>query len=71
MSKQSLAAAFDTLDDEAKTALTTATTRVKSFHERQVQEIWQYEDELGKRLRRLIVLLFMCQVVWHLNLHRS
>lgn len=50
LSKESLAEAFATLDDEAKTALTTATTRVKDFHQRQVQETWQYEDELGNRL---------------------
>lgn len=50
LSKASLAEAFDTLDDEAKTALTTATIRVKDFHQNQVQETWQYEDELGNRL---------------------
>lgn len=50
LSKASLAEAFDTLDDEAKTALTTATIRVKDFHKNQVQETWQYEDELGNRL---------------------
>ncbi len=50
LSKQSLAEAFDNLDGKVKTALTTAATRVQTFHKRQVQETWQYEDELGNRL---------------------
>ncbi len=50
LSKESLAEAFANLDDEVKTALMTAATRVQRFHERQVQETWQYEDELGNRL---------------------
>lgn len=50
LSKQALADAFASLDDEVKNALVTAATRVRTFHERQVQETWQYEDELGNRL---------------------
>lgn len=50
LSKQALADAFANLDDEVKKALMTAATRVQTFHERQVQETWQYEDELGNRL---------------------
>ena len=50
LSKEALVAAFENLDEEVKTALMTAATRVQSFHERQVQESWQYEDELGNRL---------------------
>jgi len=50
LSKEALAEAFATLDDEVKNALMTAATRVQTFHERQVQETWQYEDELGNRL---------------------
>lgn len=50
LSKQALADAFANLDDEVKNALMTAATRVQTFHERQVQETWQYEDELGNRL---------------------
>src|SRR5690606_24898466 len=49
-SKQALADAFANLDDEVKNALMTAATRVQTFHEREVQETWQYEDELGNRL---------------------
>lgn len=50
LSKESLAEAFAHLDAAVKTALMTAATRVKTFHERQVQETWHYEDELGNRL---------------------
>lgn len=50
LSKDALAAAFDTLDDEVKSALTTAASRVQQFHERQVQKTWEYTDELGNRL---------------------
>ncbi|MFT5119825.1 MAG: histidinol dehydrogenase [Psychrobacter glaciei] len=50
LSKESLAEAFANLDEKVKTALMTAATRVQTFHERQVQETWQYEDELGNRL---------------------
>ncbi|MBZ1391961.1 histidinol dehydrogenase [Psychrobacter pacificensis] len=50
LSKKALADAFTNLDENVKTALTTAATRVQTFHERQVQETWQYEDELGNRL---------------------
>ena len=40
LSKEALAEAFANLDDVVKSALTTAATRVQSFHERQVQESW-------------------------------
>ena len=50
LSKDALADAFANLEDEVKNALVTAATRVRTFHERQVQETWQYEDELGNRL---------------------
>lgn len=50
LSKEALVAAFEDLDEEVKKALMTAATRVQSFHERQVQESWQYDDELGNRL---------------------
>ena len=50
LSKESLATAFAELDDEVRQALTTAATRVQSFHERQVQDSWSYRDDLGNRL---------------------
>ncbi|MGP4847802.1 histidinol dehydrogenase, partial [Marinobacter sp. 1Y8] len=36
LSKEALAEAFANLDEKVKTALTTAATRVQTFHERQV-----------------------------------
>ncbi len=57
LSKDSLAEAFDHLDAAVKTALMTAATRVQTFHERQVQETWHYEDELGNRLGQKVTAL--------------
>ncbi|MDN5664911.1 MAG: histidinol dehydrogenase [Psychrobacter sp.] len=54
LSKEALAEAFEQLDDMVKTALSTAAARVQSFHERQVQDSWQYEDALGNRLGQKI-----------------
>ncbi|WP_230658539.1 histidinol dehydrogenase [Psychrobacter sp. I-STPA10] len=42
--------AFDELADDIKDALKLAASRVKSFHQKQKQESWQYTDELGNRL---------------------
>lgn len=50
LTQESLATAFAQLDAEVKQALTTAATRVQSFHERQVQDSWDYTDALGNRL---------------------
>lgn len=50
LSQAALKEAFDALDEELKAALTTAATRVQTFHERQVQDSWDYTDELGNRL---------------------
>lgn len=50
ISKDKLKAAFDDLDSEVKSALTTAADRVKQFHEKQAQSSWQYEDDLGNML---------------------
>ncbi|MGP5648710.1 histidinol dehydrogenase [Psychrobacter celer] len=54
LSKEAFAKAFEQLDDTVKTALSTAAARVQSFHERQVQDSWQYEDALGNRLGQKI-----------------
>lgn len=45
-----LAEAFAGLDAEVKEALMTAAERVEDFHQRQLQETWQYQDKLGNRL---------------------
>ncbi|WP_430737627.1 histidinol dehydrogenase [Psychrobacter sp. VH5] len=54
LSKEALAEAFEQLDDTVKTAISTAAARIQSFHERQVQDSWQYEDALGNRLGQKI-----------------
>ena len=50
LTQAALAEAFAGLDAEVKEALTTAATRVQDFHQRQVQETWEYKDQLGNRL---------------------
>ncbi len=50
LSQESLVKAFTNLDTKVKEALNTAATRIKTFHERQVQETWEYTDDLGNRL---------------------
>ena len=50
LTQDALADAFANLDEDVKTALTTAANRVQAFHERQVQDSWEYEDEFGNRL---------------------
>ena len=57
LTKDALAEAFDQLDETVRDALTTAATRVQTFHERQVQSTWQYEDELGNRLGQKVTAL--------------
>ncbi len=42
--------AFDELDEPVKQALTTAANRITEFHQRQKQESWQYQDDLGNTL---------------------
>ena len=54
LTQESLATAFAQLDAEVKQALTTAATRVQSFHERQIQNSWDYTDALGNRLGQKI-----------------
>lgn len=50
ISKDNLKQAFEGLTAEVKQALELAATRVRSFHERQVQQSWTYQDELGNTL---------------------
>lgn len=47
---EALEQAYINLDDDIKDALEVAATRVKNFHQRQVQETWEYTDDLGNRL---------------------
>ncbi len=54
VSTQQLQDAFDSLDKDVKSALITACDRIRSYHEKQVQSSWSYEDELGNRLGQKI-----------------
>ena len=57
LSSAQLKQAFDNLSEEIKSALELAATRVQSFHERQVQNSWQYQDELGNTLGQQVTAL--------------
>lgn len=57
LTKAELEAAFVGLDAEVREALTTAAARVQDFHQRQVQESWEYTDELGNRLGQKVTAL--------------
>ena len=57
LTQEALAEAFAGLDSDVKEALTTAATRVQDFHKRQVQETWDYTDELGNRLGQKVTAL--------------
>lgn len=50
ISQDKLKQAFDELKPEIKQALELAASRVKQFHERQVQQSWTYQDSLGNTL---------------------
>lgn len=50
LTQNELKAAYDALEGSIKSALDTAADRIKSFHQRQVQETWEYTDDLGNRL---------------------
>jgi histidinol dehydrogenase len=54
MSQATLKAAYDTLPEREKNALTQAAQRVRSYHERQKQQSWQYTDEDGTLLGQKI-----------------
>lgn len=50
LSAEALKQAFEELEPSVKQALTTAAERVKAFHQKQVQQSWTYQDELGNTL---------------------
>lgn len=50
LTQNELKAAYDALEDPIKSSLDTAAERIKSFHQRQVQQTWEYTDDLGNRL---------------------
>lgn len=50
LGQAALKAAFDGLDSDVRVALEFAAQRIRAFHERQVQDSWQYQDTLGNTL---------------------
>ncbi len=49
-----LAQALDRIDAEARSALEVAASRIHSYHEKQLQDSWQYSDETGNVLGQKI-----------------
>ena len=47
---EQLKSAFDNLNREVKQALELSAKRIADFHQRQVQQSWTYQDELGNTL---------------------
>ena len=54
LSKDTLKQAFDTLNDDEKSALQTAADRVRSYHQKQVQQTWTYTEDDGTMLGQKI-----------------
>lgn len=50
ISQDKLKTAFDNLNDDVKTALQLSANRIKSFHQKQVQDSWIFTDDLGNTL---------------------
>lgn len=50
ISQNELKSAFDNLNDTVKNALQLSAERIKTFHEKQVQQSWTYSDDLGNTL---------------------
>jgi len=45
-----ISAAYEAIDKEQREALEYAAQRIRSFHEHQLQDSWQYTDDIGNRL---------------------
>ncbi|MDB4598099.1 histidinol dehydrogenase [Candidatus Pseudothioglobus singularis] len=54
ISKEKLKQSFDNLDEEQKTALSRAADRIKSYHQKQIQESWSYIEDDGTVLGQKI-----------------
>ena len=54
VSKDRLKESFDNLDEDQKTALSLAADRIRSYHQKQIQESWQYTDDDGTVLGQKI-----------------
>jgi histidinol dehydrogenase len=55
ISKERLKESFDSLDEEQKTAISIAADRIRSYHQKQIQESWSYTEEDGTVLGQKIV----------------
>ncbi|MBT68307.1 MAG: histidinol dehydrogenase [Thiotrichales bacterium] len=55
ISKERLKESFDNLDEEQKKALSTAADRIKSYHQKQIQESWNYTEEDGTVLGQKVI----------------
>ena len=55
ISKERLKQAFDNLDQEQKIALSSAAERIRSYHQKQIQESWQYTEDDGTVLGQKII----------------
>ena len=60
MPKERLKQAFDKLEKEQKDALSIAAERIKSYHQNQVQESWNYSEDDGTVLGQKITPLDRC-----------
>jgi histidinol dehydrogenase len=54
ISKGRLKQSFDNLDEDQKTALSIAADRIRSYHQKQIQESWQYTEDDGTVLGQKI-----------------
>jgi len=55
ISKKRLKQSFDNLDEEQKTALSIASDRIKSYHQKQIQESWTYTEKDGSVLGQRVL----------------
>ena len=55
VSKKRLKESFENLEEKQKNALSIAANRIKSFHQKQVQESWTYKEEDGTILGQKII----------------
>jgi len=57
MSQEALQAAFERLDDKARSALQSAAQRIRAYHSHQVTQSWQYTEQDGTVLGQHITAL--------------
>ncbi|MDC3400193.1 histidinol dehydrogenase [bacterium] len=55
ISKEKLKESFDSLDKEQKTALSISADRIRSYHQKQIQESWSYTENDGTVLGQKII----------------